>query len=480
MGKGILKNSVWQEVILPAGASSFSEEMLCGLIREELMADSIMEQIEEPGYTGGARILVVGVGGGGGNAIKNMIDKGLGGVEFVCANTDLQALNANPAPVRLQLGEKLTRGLGAGSNPEVGREAANESLTMIQQALANADMVFVTAGMGGGTGTGAAPVIAECAKKSGALTVGVVTRPFTIEGKKRSAYAQAGIDELVKHVDCLITIPNDRIKTFAPKNTPLRDLLAKANDVLYDGVKGISDVITRPGLINLDFADVQTCMSESGLALMGMGRGKGENRAEDAVNSAITSPLLEDVNLGTCKAILYNITGPENMSGDEMETIGNRIGEAVPEDANIVMGVVFDDQLEDEICVTVVATGIESVPQLDARAINPAAAKGAKPAVPGAAGTTGGRPGQTVTPPVQQPVQPVPPVQPQPVIYQGGGQQPGRSSFAQSARDRWIQENGTFAHTGHEPHLGHGNFSGDINYDEEQLNIPAFIRNSAE
>ncbi len=433
------------------------------------MAESIIEQIEETGGTCGARILVVGVGGGGGNAIKNMMDQGLVGVEFICANTDLQALNANPAPVRLQLGEKLTRGLGAGSNPDVGREAANESQTQIQQALANADMVFVTAGMGGGTGTGAAPVIAECAKKNGALTVAVVTRPFSIEGKKRANYAQAGIDELAKHVDCLITIPNDRIKTFAPKNMTVRDLLSKANDVLYDGVKGISDVITRSGLINLDFADVQTCMRESGIALMGMGKGKGENRAEDAVHNAITSPLLEDVNLSTCKAVLYNITGPENITQEEMEIIGNRISEAVPEEANIVMGVVLDDKLEDEICVTVVATGIESEPQFTDKAAGGQPIVSPRPTV---------QPQPQIIQPQPQIVQPQPQViQPQPQIVQP---QPNpydpqikSRDFRHDARDRWEAENGKIPYSLDE-HYPHGNF--DNKYDENLLDIPAFVR----
>lgn len=449
------------------------------------MAESIMEQIESTDYTGGARILVVGVGGGGGNAIKNMMDQGLTGVEFVCANTDLQALNANPAPVRLQLGEKLTRGLGAGSNPDVGREAANESQTQIQQALSNADMVFVTAGMGGGTGTGAAPVIAECAKKNGALTVAVVTRPFSIEGQKRATYAQAGIDELAKHVDCLITIPNDRIKTFAPKNTPLRDLLSKANDVLYDGVKGISDVITRSGLINLDFADVQTCMRESGIALMGMGRGKGENRAEDAVNNAITSPLLEDVNLSTCKAILYNITGPENITGEEMEIIGKRISEAVPADANIVMGVVFDDKLEDEICVTVVATGIESEPDFDKNIVFGNNARKPSNSV---VTSRPMQPQPQIGMPHTQPVSPQPhpqamQPQPQPQVVQpqpgqaypsqagSYGRQTGSVDFRKESRDRWIAENGQI-HS-NEEHYPHG--FNDTIYDES-LEVPTFVR----
>ncbi len=408
------------------------------------MAQSIMEQIDGSEFTGGARILVVGVGGGGGNAVKNMIDLGLSGVEFICANTDLQALNANPAPVRLQLGEKLTRGLGAGSNPEVGREAANESLTQIQQTLSNADMVFVTAGMGGGTGTGAAPIIAEAAKKNGALTVGVVTRPFSYEGKKRAVNAQAGIDELAKHVDCLITIPNDRIKTFAPKNTPLRQLMGKANDVLYQGVKGISDVITCPGYINLDFADVRTCMTESGLGLMGMGSGKGENRAEDAASSAIACPLLEDVNLKTAKAILYNITAPEDINGDEMEVIGTKIREAVPEDANIIFGVVFDPSLEDEIHVTVVATGIESEP-----AITPPSVQQPRPAP---------APAQPV-----QPAQPQP--QPQPTTF-------SRTAWRNEAANRWRAEKGEIPAAFDE----HGSRGQADMYDESVIEVPTFLR----
>ncbi len=405
------------------------------------MAQSIMEQIDGTDFTGGARILVVGVGGGGGNAVKNMIDLGLSGVEFICANTDLQALNANPAPVRLQLGEKLTRGLGAGSNPEVGREAANESLTQIQQALANADMVFVTAGMGGGTGTGAAPIIAEAAKKNGSLTVAVVTRPFSYEGKKRADNAQAGIDELAKHVDCLITIPNDRIKTFAPKNTPLRQLMGRANDVLYQGVKGISDVITCPGYINLDFADVRTCMAESGLGLMGMGTGKGESRAEDAARAAITCPLLEDVNLSTAKAILYNITAPEDISGEETEIIGEKIREAVPEDANIIFGVVFDNNLEDEVHVTVVATGIESESPIKA-------------------------PAPQLRP---EPVRPAPDPMPRPAPQV---QSFNRREFRSEAVTRWRSERGEIP-SAFDEHAPRNN--SDM-YDESVIEVPTFLR----
>ncbi|MDO5536672.1 MAG: cell division protein FtsZ [Desulfovibrionaceae bacterium] len=431
------------------------------------MSQSIMDQIDGTNFSGGARILVVGVGGGGGNAVKNMIDLGLTGVEFICANTDLQALNANPAPVRLQLGEKLTRGLGAGSNPEVGREAANESLSQIQQTLANADMVFVTAGMGGGTGTGAAPIIAETAKKNGALTVAVVTRPFGYEGKKRAAYAQAGIDELAKHVDCLITIPNDRIKTFAPKNTPLRELMGKANDVLYYGVKGISDVITCPGYINLDFADVRTCMAESGLALMGMGTGRGESRAEDAARNAITSPLLEDVCLGTAKAILYNITAPEDITGEEMEIIGERIREAVPEDANIVVGVVFDQNLEDEIHVTVVATGIEADPNLGGDKAKPQG-QVVNPLIPNAYPQ-----GQQQVVPQPQPAQRVVMQQPQPQP----APQPAvnRREFRDEAINRWRTEKGPIPEV-HEDYYNPLRGQNEINYDDGALEVPAFLR----
>ena len=335
------------------------------------MSESIYDQIEDvqEAPVTGARILVIGVGGGGGNAVQYMMERDLAGVEFVCANTDVQALNRNPAATHIQLGEKLTKGLGAGANPDVGRQAANESQQLIEEAVGNAEMVFITAGMGGGTGTGAAPIVAEIARKNGALTVGVVTRPFAFEGKKRAGYADAGIEELSKHVDCLITIPNDRIMTFAPKKTPLRELMRRANDVLYFGVKGISDVITCPGYINLDFADVRTCMQEAGLALMGMGTGSGENRAEEAAHNAITSPLLEDVSLNSARAILYNITAPEDITGEEMELIGEMIREQVPDDANIMAGVVFDDSLQNEIRVTVVATGIERTqPVADVRA----------------------------------------------------------------------------------------------------------------
>lgn len=453
-----------------------------------------MDMIDDGHMTGGARILVVGVGGGGGNAVKNMIELGLTGVEFICANTDLQALSSNPAPVHIQLGEKLTRGLGAGSNPEVGREAATESIQLIQEAVSQADMVFVTAGMGGGTGTGAAPIVAETAKKNGALTVGVVTRPFSFEGKKRAASAQAGIDELSKHVDCLIIIPNDRIMTLAPKKTPVREVMAMANDVLYYGVKGISDVITRPGYINLDFADVRACMSEAGLALMGMGSGKGENRADDAVSKAISSPLLEDITLATAKAVLYNVTAPEDISSDEMARIGEKIYEAAPEDANIFAGVVFDDTLDDEIRVTLVATGIEAEPRLDQRSTMRQISKPAPvqqqgfPPAGRAAGYTGQGTGarQTYREPAESNVRQLDMNNvTRPDMPAGDGSEPGflnpqnrptssmrSKQFRDEARVRWEQEKGSFSRG------EHGDYNMKIEDPSDSLlDVPTFIRN---
>ena len=323
------------------------------------MAQSIVDDIDTS-LAGSAKIKVIGVGGGGGNAVKNMIDSGLRGVQFVCANTDVQALKKNTAPLKVQLGEKLTKGLGAGANPSIGREAAVESVNAIREAIGDADMVFVTAGMGGGTGTGAAPVVAQAAKEMGALTVGVVTKPFSSEGVKRERAAEAGLEEFKQHVDCLITIPNDRLLAFAPKKAPFSEMLQKANDVLYYAVKGISDVIVGDGLINLDFADVRTTMAEAGLALMGTGMASGENRAREAAQRAIMSPLLEDVSLESAKAVLYNITAPMDITAEEIAEIGDIIADATPEDANIIFGVVFDDNIGDEIRLTVIATGIES------------------------------------------------------------------------------------------------------------------------
>ncbi len=321
----------------------------------------------EQSLTSSAKIKVVGVGGGGGNAVEYMIASGLRGVTFLCANTDMQALNRSPVQHKIQLGEQLTRGLGAGANPNVGREAALESVSAIRDALEGTDMVFVTAGMGGGTGTGAAPIIAQAAKELGALTVGVVTKPFSFEGAKRRAAAEAGLQEFRQHVDCLITIPNDRLLAFAPKKAPFTEMLKKANDVLYYAVKGISDVIMEDGMINVDFADVRTVMLESGLALMGTGFATGENRAREAAQRAIMSPLLEDVSLEGAKAVLYNITASMDISGEEVGEIGDIISEAAHPDANIIFGVVFDEEAGDDLRITVIATGIDSQERMQAQ-----------------------------------------------------------------------------------------------------------------
>lgn len=331
------------------------------------MAQSIVDDIDTT-LASSAKIKVIGVGGGGGNAVQNMIASGLHGVHFICANTDVQALNRSSASGKVQLGEKLTKGLGAGANPSIGREAAVESVNAIREAIGDADMVFVTAGMGGGTGTGAAPVVAQAAKEMGALTVGVVTKPFSFEGVKRKRAAEAGLEEFKKHVDCLITIPNDRLLAFAPKKAPFSEMLQKANDVLFYAVKGISDVIVGDGLINLDFADVRTTMSEAGLALMGTGMASGDNRAREAAQRAIMSPLLEDVSLESAKAVLYNITAPMDITADEIAEIGEIIDDATPDDANIIFGVVFDESVGDEIRLTVIATGIESPPAVQSLA----------------------------------------------------------------------------------------------------------------
>ncbi|MDL2209204.1 cell division protein FtsZ [Desulfovibrio sp. OttesenSCG-928-O18] len=319
-----------------------------------------MEYTEITG-TSGARIKVIGVGGGGGNAINNMISGSLNGVNFIAANTDIQALGNSLAENKIQLGDKLTRGLGAGANPNVGQQAAMETIEQIKEAIADCDMVFVTAGMGGGTGTGAAPVIARAAKEVGALTVGVVTKPFYFEGKKRLEAAEAGIAEFREHVDSLIIIPNDRLIQLAPKKATFVEMLKKADEVLYSAVKGISDLITVHGLINLDFADVQTVMSEPGFAMMGEGRASGESRARDAAMRAISSPLLEDVSIGGARGVLINITCGPDLTIEEVGEAAGIIQEEAHEDARIFFGTVFDESVGDEMCITVIATGIDVV-----------------------------------------------------------------------------------------------------------------------
>ncbi|ANZ95799.1 cell division protein FtsZ [Brochothrix thermosphacta] len=303
-----------------------------------------------------AVIKVIGVGGGGNNAVNRMIEHGVQGVEFITVNTDAQALNLSQAETRMQIGGKLTRGLGAGAQPEIGKKAAEESRDQIEEVLAGADMVFVTAGMGGGTGTGAAPVIAQIAKEVGALTVGVVTRPFTFEGPKRSKHAVAGIEAFKEAVDTLIVIPNDRLLQIVDKNTPMLEAFKEADNVLRQGVQGISDLIAVPGLINLDFADVKTIMSNRGSALMGIGSASGENRAADAAKKAISSPLLE-ASIDGAKGVLMNITGASNLSLFEVQEAAEIVSSASDPEVNMIFGSVINDELNDELVVTVIATG---------------------------------------------------------------------------------------------------------------------------
>ncbi|MEF3168487.1 MAG: cell division protein FtsZ [Deltaproteobacteria bacterium] len=306
-----------------------------------------------------ARIKVIGVGGGGGNAVNNMISAELRGVEFIAANTDAQVLEMSRAAVKIQLGKSLTKGLGAGANPEVGREAAEESAEEIRSAIEGSDMVFITAGMGGGTGTGGAPVIAEISKELGALTVAVVTKPFAFEGKRRMKQAEDGIERLRKVVDTIITIPNDRLRKLAQANTPFYEMFKKADEVLYYAVRGISDLIVVHGYVNVDFADVRTVMGEMGMALMGTGVARGERRAVEAVQMAIANPLLEDVSISGARGILMNITASSaNLTMDEVDEASMLIHNEAHEDANIIWGTVFDDAAGDELRVTVIATGI--------------------------------------------------------------------------------------------------------------------------
>lgn len=305
----------------------------------------------------GAIIKVIGVGGAGGNAVNRMIEDGVEGVEFIVANTDVQALDANRAETKIQLGEKLTRGLGAGANPEIGRKSAEESEETIAEALEGADMVFVTAGMGGGTGTGAAGIIARIAKEQGALTVGVITRPFTFEGPKRGRFAAEGIAQMREHVDTLVTISNNRLLEIVDKKTPMMEAFREADNVLRQGVQGISDLITNPGYVNLDFADVKTVMANQGSALMGIGSASGENRTSEATKKAISSPLLE-VSLNGAENVLLNITGNQDLTLFEAQDASDIVAAAASGDVNIIFGTSINEDLGDDVVVTVIATGI--------------------------------------------------------------------------------------------------------------------------
>src|SRR5690554_4129015 len=322
-----------------------------------------------------AVIKVIGVGGGGGNAVKHMIASKVDGVEFICANTDAQALKDIDARTVLQLGNSMTKGLGAGANPEVGRQAAMEDRERIAEVLRGADMVFIAAGMGGGTGTGGAPVVAEVARDLGILTVAVVTKPFPFEGRKRMVVADAGIKELQERVDSLITIPNEKLLAVLGKSTSLLDAFKAANNVLLGAVQGIADLIIRPGMINVDFADVRTVMSEMGMAMMGTGRATGENRAREAAEAAIRSPLLEDVNLQGARGILVNITAGIDLSLGEYSEVGSTIEEFASSDATVVVGTVIDPEMSNELRVTVVATGLGAAVSAAAKETKPAPTK---------------------------------------------------------------------------------------------------------
>lgn len=315
-----------------------------------------------------AVIKVIGVGGGGGNAVKHMANCGIEGVDFICANTDSQALRGSNVRTALQIGCNITKGLGAGADPDVGRQAAMEDRDRIVEVIDGADMLFITAGLGGGTGTGAAPKIAEIARALGALTIGVVTKPFPFEGKRRMTIAEEGIQTLKEHVDTLITIPNERLLQIADKKMSLGDAFRLADDVLRQGIQGISDLITVPGLINVDFADVKTIMSNAGSALMAIGRGSGENRAADAARAAIASPLL-DINIDGARGILFNVTGGPSLTLHEVSEAAELVAQAADPDANIIFGAVIDPRFEDEVQVTVIATGFDMRPQ--ARPVRP-------------------------------------------------------------------------------------------------------------
>ena len=310
-------------------------------------------------YSQNAVIKVIGVGGGGGNAVEHMVAQQIDGVEFICANTDAQALKNSSARTVLQLGSNITKGLGAGANPDVGRQSALEDRDRISEVIEGADMLFITAGMGGGTGTGGAPIVAQVAKDLGILTVAVVTKPFPFEGRKRTQIADHGMKELSEYVDSLITIPNNKLLAVLGKNISLLEAFKEANNVLLGAVQGIAELITRPGLINVDFADVRTVMSEMGMAMMGTGFAHGEGRAREAAEAAIGSPLLEDINLSGAQGLLVNITAGLDLSIGEFEEVGNTIKEFASENATVVVGTVIDPELSDELRVTVVATGLE-------------------------------------------------------------------------------------------------------------------------
>lgn len=405
-----------------------------------------------------ANIKVIGVGGGGGNAINNMIESGLRGVEFIAANTDIQALNRSKAEHKIQLGEASTKGLGAGADPSTGRKSAEESMEQIKSLVNGSDMVFVTAGMGGGTGTGAAPIIARAAREAGALTVAVVTKPFYFEGKRRLMSAENGIRELRAEVDSLITIPNDRLLSLASKKATFLEMLKRADEVLYYAVKGISDLIMVHGLINLDFADVKAVMGQSGLAMMGTGIARGEGRAKEAAMKAITSPLLEDVSIDGARGVLINITAGMDMSIDEVSEAASLISEAAHEDSQVFFGCVFDETAADEMRITVIATGIEKEPEQadEPRKVSRLLRGNAAPAV-------------------QAPAQPQ---QPARTSLGGGDFAKDDLNVPAYLRVRKLREQEA------QPQLSKAAVAGGSNeefvFDEEEFEIPSFIRKQAD
>ncbi|KOO02452.1 cell division protein FtsZ [Vibrio nereis] len=399
-----------------------------------------------------AVIKVVGVGGGGGNAVEHMVRESIEGVEFISINTDAQALRKTSVNSVIQIGGDITKGLGAGANPQVGRDAALENRDQIKDELTGADMVFIAAGMGGGTGTGAAPVIAEVAKELGILTVAVVTKPFSFEGKKRLAFAEQGIEELSKQVDSLITIPNEKLLKVLGRGITLLEAFASANDVLKNAVQGIAELITRPGMINVDFADVRTVMSEMGHAMMGSGVAKGEDRAEEAAEMAISSPLLEDIDLAGARGVLVNITAGLDMRLDEFETVGNTVKAFASDNATVVIGTSLDPDMADEIRVTVVATGIGNEKKPDITLVAGGKAKVAPVAQPQTQPQTAPAP-QASASKVEE--KPAPNLQEKPQVTQQPTTTPTSSGASQSAAPKADKESG-------------------------YLDIPAFLRRQAD
>lgn len=396
-----------------------------------------------------ASIKVVGIGGGGGNAVNRMIEEGLGGVEFVSVNTDGQALLLSKAKTRVRIGDKLTRGLGAGGNPEIGRKAAEESADELYEVLRGADMVFITCGMGGGTGTGGAPVVAQVAKELGSLTIGVVTRPFTFEGARRTQSAEAGIEALKSQVDTLIVIPNDRLLQIVDKRASLQDAFGMADDVLRQGIQGISELITVPGLINLDFADVRTIMSEGGAALMAVGRASGEDRARTAAEMAISSKLL-DVTIDGARGILFNVTGSPDMSLFEVNEAAAIIKETAHPDVNLIFGAVLDENMTDEVRITVIATGFEQSRVTTRRPVNTRDRVNAP--------TTASR--QAAPRPAAPSPAPAPePARTEPEDEGAAAPPPATSQQSQGPQTRKVEDE-------FESHV----------YDTDDLDIPAFLR----